>query len=156
MKQCRVYRVRTIGYTVRYNHWGPKPHTRRLIPYPIDLCQIGNTIMIIFVNTYVEGGKRLSIVIHSFIAPHSLVYNTYKYFSNKLFIHFILLHSYTVPAFLQPGPKTSRIKTKYQDQSLRLKIKIKVKVKDQSKHTDQGQRLKTSQVLGLGSGLGLA
>ena len=53
-----------------------------------------------------------------------------------------------------PGPKTSRIKTKYQDQSLRLKIKIKVKVKDQSKHTDQGQRLKTSQVLGLGSGLG--
>ncbi len=47
-----------------------------------------------------RGGESLSIVIHSFIAPHSLVYNTYKYFSNKLFIHFILLHSYTVPAFL--------------------------------------------------------
>jgi hypothetical protein len=101
VKQCRVYRVRTTGYTVRYNQWGPKPHTRGSTLYSTDMSQIGNTIIIIFVNTYVGGGKRLSIVIHSFIAPHSLVYNTYKYFSNKLFIHFILLHSYTVPAFLQ-------------------------------------------------------
>ena len=109
LKQCRVYRVRTIGYTVRYNHWGPKPHTRWLIPYPIDLCQIGNTIMIIFVNTYVEGGKGLSIVIHSSIAPHLLVYNAYKYFSNKLFFHFILLHSYTVPAFLHSPTYTDSL-----------------------------------------------
>ena len=109
MKQCRVYRVRTIGYTVRYNQWGPKPHTRGSILYSTDMSQIGNTIIIIFVNTYVEGGKRLSIVIHPFVAPHSLVYNTYKYFSNKLFIHFILLHSYTVPAFLHSPTYTDSL-----------------------------------------------
>jgi hypothetical protein len=76
MKQCRVYRVRTTGYTVRYNQWGPEPHTRGSILYSTDMSQIGNTIIIIFVNIYVEGGKRLSIVIHPFVAPHSLVYNT--------------------------------------------------------------------------------
>ena len=100
MKLSRVYRVRTNGYTVRYNHWGPRPHTQGFIPYPIDLCQIGNTIIIIFVNICGRGGKHLSIVIHSFLVPHSLVYNTYKYFSNKLFIHSILLYYDTVPAFL--------------------------------------------------------
>ena len=55
MKQCRVYRVRTTGYTVRHNQWGPKPHTRGSILYSTDMSQIENTIIIIFVNTYVEG-----------------------------------------------------------------------------------------------------
>ena len=48
------------------------------------------------------GGKCLSHFVHSFIPPHSLVYNTCKYFSTKLFIHFIISsygvlcrHSYT-------------------------------------------------------------
>ena len=36
------------------------------------------------------GGKCLSHFVHSFIPPHSLVYNTCKYFSTKLFIHFII------------------------------------------------------------------
>ena len=48
------------------------------------------------------GGKCLSHFVHSFIPTHSLVYNTCKYFSTKLFIHFIISsygilcrHSYT-------------------------------------------------------------
>ena len=48
------------------------------------------------------GGKCLSHFVHSFIPPHSLVYNTCKYSSTKLFIHFIISsygilcrHSYT-------------------------------------------------------------
>ncbi len=64
MKQCRVYRVRITGYTVRYNQWGPKPYTRSSILYSTDLSQIGNMIIIIFVNKCVEGGKRFSRVIH--------------------------------------------------------------------------------------------
>jgi hypothetical protein len=101
MKQCRVYRVRTTRYTVRYNQWGAKPHTRGSIFYSTDLSQIGNMIIIIFVNICVEGGKRLSRIIHSFIPPQSLINNIHKYFSTKLFIHFILLLHNTSSAFLQ-------------------------------------------------------
>jgi hypothetical protein len=100
MKLCRVYHVRTNGYTVRYNHWGPRPHTRGLIPFSIDISQIENTI-INYICKRMCGGKLLSRIIHSFIAPHPLVYNTYKYFSNKVYIHFILLYHNTSSAFLQ-------------------------------------------------------
>jgi hypothetical protein len=91
MKQCRVYRVRTTRYTVQYNQWGPRPHTRGSILYSTDLSQIGNMIIIIFVNICEKGGKRLSRIIHSFIRSYSLVDNIHKYFSTNLFIHFILL-----------------------------------------------------------------
>ena len=101
VKQCRVYRVRTIGYTVRYNHWGPKPHTRWLTPYPIDLCQIGNTIIIIFVNTYVEGGNVYqSLSIHSLLHIHWSIIHTNTFLINYSFIsyYYILIqcrHSFT-------------------------------------------------------------
>ena len=37
LNKCRVYRVRTNSGTVRYNHWGPRPHTRMKKLNPIDL-----------------------------------------------------------------------------------------------------------------------
>ncbi len=37
LNELRVYRVRTNSGTVRYHHWGPKPHTRMKKLNPIDL-----------------------------------------------------------------------------------------------------------------------
>ncbi len=48
LKQCREYRVRTTGYTVRYNQRGAKPHTRGSILYSTDLSQIGNMIITLY------------------------------------------------------------------------------------------------------------
>ena len=69
MKQCRVYRVRTTGYTVRYNQWGPKPHTRGSILYSTYLSQIGNMIMI-NMTKHMWWGNLWKYLIHSHI-PHT-------------------------------------------------------------------------------------
>ena len=45
MIEFRVHRVRTNNGTVRYHHWGPKPHTRMKKLNPIDLVWIENKIM---------------------------------------------------------------------------------------------------------------
>ena len=87
MKLSRVYRVRTNGYTVRYNHWGPRPHTQGLIPYPIDLCQIGNTIIIIFVNICGRGENIYpSLSIHSLSHIHWSIIHTNTFLINYSFI----------------------------------------------------------------------
>jgi len=89
MKQCRVYRVRTTGYTVRYNQWGPKPHTRNSILYSTDLSQIGNTIIIIFVNKCVEGENvshvsSIDLLFHT----HWSIINTNTFLINYTFISY--------------------------------------------------------------------
>ncbi len=95
MKQCREYRVRTTGYTVRYNQRGPKPQTRGSILYSTDLSQIGNMIIIIFVNICVEG-KNLPHVSSIDPLPHihwSIIY-TNTFLINYSFISYynIIIH----------------------------------------------------------------
>ncbi len=89
LKQCRVYRVRTKGYTVRYNHWGPRPHTRGLIPYSIDLSQIENIIIIIYLHRCVEGGNVYHILsIHSFLLIHWFIIYVNIFLLNYSFISY--------------------------------------------------------------------
>ena len=104
MKQYRVYRVRTTGYTVRYNQRGPKPHTRGSILYSTDLSQIENMIINIFVNRCVEG-KNVSHF--SSIDPlphiHWSIIHTNTFLINYSFISYyhILIqcrHSFTIRA----------------------------------------------------------
>ena len=93
MKQCRVYRVRTTGYTVRYNQRGPKPHTRGSILYSTGMSQIGKTIIIIFVNTYVEGENVYQLFsIHSLLHIHWSIIHTNTFPINYSFISYYYIH----------------------------------------------------------------
>ncbi len=81
MTECRVYRIRTNSGTVRYNHWGPRPHTRMKKFNPIDLVWIENKIM-----NYIWQRKWGGETCHDF--------HPFNYPSTRIGQLIILMHSY--------------------------------------------------------------
>ncbi len=95
LKLCRVYRIRTIGYTVRYVQRGPKPHTLGSILYSTDLSQIGNMIIIIFINICVKGENVPHVSsIDPLLHIHWSINNTNTFLINYSFIscYNIIIH----------------------------------------------------------------
>ena len=73
MIEFRVHRVRTNSGTVRYRHWGPKPHTRMRKPNQIGLVWIENKIMN-YIWRHKWGGENIH-VFHPLIIPQLTLVN---------------------------------------------------------------------------------